>query len=154
MSRPGLDRSADVRLAPRYDSGPAMAPGLQSDRRRMAAAREYRTRYVGTSDVTLHEVDGPTVEAYIDATIDDPPERRYALGALLGSGGMGEVRAARDLRVGRDVAVKTIHREHAEPNIVARFVREARIQARLDHPAIVPVFDLDVDEHGTPFFAM
>ena len=67
---------------------------------------------------------------------------------------MGEVRVARDLRVGREVAVKTIHREHAAPHIVARFMREARIQARLDHPAIVPVFDVGVDDHGTPFFAM
>jgi tRNA A-37 threonylcarbamoyl transferase component Bud32 len=121
----------------------------------MAAVREYRTLYTGTSDVTLHEIDCPTIDANVESTIDEErPERRYALGDVLGSGGMGEVRAARDLRVGRDVAVKTIHREHAEPHIVARFVREARIQARLDHPAIVPVFDLDVDEHGTPFFAM
>ncbi len=118
----------------------------------MAAVREYRTLHVGTSDVTLHEVDCATTEATIDE--DARAEGRYAIGPVLGSGGMGEVRAAHDMRVGREVAVKMIHREHAQPHIVARFVREARIQARLDHPAIVPVFDLDVDEHGTPFFAM
>ena len=81
------------------------------------------------------------------------PDARFALGELLGHGGMGEVRLAHDPRVGRDVAVKLM-RGASHGGAVARFVREARVQGRLDHPAIVPVYDLDVDEHGAPYFAM
>jgi eukaryotic-like serine/threonine-protein kinase len=83
-------------------------------------------------------------------------EHRYAVGALLGRGGMGEVRAARDRRIGREVAIKSLitggHEASAEA--VARFLREARVQGRLDHPAIVPVHDLGLDERGVPYFAM
>ncbi len=80
---------------------------------------------------------------------------RYALGALIGRGGMGEVRLARDERVGREVAIKSLTVAGApSPEAVARFLREARVQGRLDHPAIVPVHDLGFDAHGVPYFAM
>src|SRR5262245_54230255 len=68
---------------------------------------------------------------------------------------MGEVCLARDARVDRDVAVKVmLPAFRADPAIVARFLREARIQGRLDHPAIVPVHDLGVDRDGNPYFVM
>lgn len=66
-----------------------------------------------------------------------PPVAGYALGEVIGRGGMGEVVLARDLRIERDVAIKRMRGEtHAEA-AVARFMREAKIQARLDHPAVV-----------------
>src|SRR5688572_32326513 len=82
-----------------------------------------------------------------------PSSERFDVGPLLGRGGMGEVRLARDLRVDRDVAIKLL-RGTTRPEAVERFLREARVQGRLDHPAIVPVYDVDVDEDGVPYFAM
>ena len=79
---------------------------------------------------------------------------RYVLGETIGAGGMGEVRLARDERVGRDVAVKRMRAAAPGGDAVARFLREARVQGRLDHPAIVPVHDLGTDERGLPYFAM
>ncbi|MCW5801498.1 MAG: serine/threonine protein kinase, partial [Deltaproteobacteria bacterium] len=80
---------------------------------------------------------------------------RYTLGAMLGKGGMGEVVSARDEQLGRSVAVKRLRAGLDEQDqIVARFVREARIQGRLDHPAIVPVHELWHDAEGRPCFAM
>jgi serine/threonine-protein kinase len=79
---------------------------------------------------------------------------RYALGELLGKGGMGEVRLAHDTRVDREVAVKLMRGSARTPEATARFLREARVQGRLDHPAVVPVHDLGVDEAGAPYFAM
>lgn len=81
------------------------------------------------------------------------PAPGYELGEVIGRGGMGEVVAARDRRIGRNVALK---RMHGVPTAraTARFLREARIQALLDHPAIVPVHELSVDELGRPFFTM
>ena len=86
------------------------------------------------------------------AVILPPPG--YALGAQIGRGGMGEVRAATDLRIGREVCVKRMISEAPDSEQVTRFLREARIQARLEHPAIVPVHELGVDELGRPFFTM
>jgi eukaryotic-like serine/threonine-protein kinase len=79
---------------------------------------------------------------------------RYSLGEQLGRGGMGEVRLARDIRIDRDVAVKLMRPDVRDELSTARFFREARVQGRLDHPAIPPVYDLGVDDHGNPYFVM
>ncbi|HTR55666.1 MAG TPA: serine/threonine-protein kinase [Kofleriaceae bacterium] len=82
------------------------------------------------------------------------PDPGYQLGALIGHGGMGEVVAAHDQRIGRDVAVKRIRAKAPSPDVVTRFLREARIQARLDHPSIVPVYEVGTEADGRPFFTM
>jgi hypothetical protein len=79
---------------------------------------------------------------------------RYELGELLGQGGMGEVLSARDRQIGREVAVKRIRAASPSAEQLARFVREALLQGRLEHPAVVPVHDLAVDAEGQPFFVM
>lgn len=79
---------------------------------------------------------------------------RYEVGALLGRGGMAEVRAGWDLRLGRAVAVKTLLPGLAgEPAIRRRFEGEARAAARLAHPNAVAVFDVG-EESGVPFLVM
>lgn len=80
--------------------------------------------------------------------------RDYELGALLGRGGMGDVTLGRDKTIGRDVAIKQLRVENPTPEATARFLREARIQARLEHPSIVPVHHLGHDEQGLPYFTM
>src|SRR6185503_12157952 len=64
---------------------------------------------------------------------------RYRLDAMLGAGGMGEVVSAQDEQIGRTVAIKRMRTQDPTPEAVTRFLREARIQGRLEHPAIVPV---------------
>jgi len=67
---------------------------------------------------------------------------RYRLERRLASGGMGEVWRARDLDLDRAVAVKLLHPHLGDnPDLVARFRREARAAARLSHPGIVAVYD-------------
>lgn len=67
---------------------------------------------------------------------------RYQLGPVLGRGGMAEVRRARDLRLGRDVAIKQLRVDLAsDPTFQARFRREAQASAGLNHPNIVAVYD-------------
>ncbi|MGE0400253.1 MAG: serine/threonine-protein kinase, partial [Kofleriaceae bacterium] len=78
----------------------------------------------------------------------------YNIGDVLGSGGMGEVVVAHDKQIGRDVAIKQLRVEAPGPDIIARFLREARIQARLEHPAIVPVHQMGTDDRGLPYFTM
>ncbi|HEY3239965.1 MAG TPA: serine/threonine-protein kinase [Acidimicrobiia bacterium] len=79
---------------------------------------------------------------------------RYELAEVLGRGGMGEVREARDLRLGRPVAVKTLRPDLAgRPEVRRRFEAEARAAARLTHPHVVAVHDVG-EEDGVPFIVM
>jgi serine/threonine-protein kinase len=67
---------------------------------------------------------------------------RYELGEVLGYGGMSEVHRGRDVRLGRDVAVKVLRADLArDPQFQLRFRREAQNAAALNHPAIVAVYD-------------
>ena len=68
----------------------------------------------------------------------------YEVQGLLGAGGMGEVYRARDPRLGRDVAIKILPREFTnDANRLARFEREARILAALNHPNIGAIYGLE-----------
>ena len=83
-----------------------------------------------------------------------PPDSRYALRSMLGRGGMGEVWLAHDVRVDRDIAIKLMRGGGStDPDAIARFLREAKVQGRLEHPSVVPVHDLGGEE-GAPYFAM
>jgi serine/threonine protein kinase len=80
---------------------------------------------------------------------------RYALGGLLGSGGMAQVYLAHDEVLDRDVALKILRKQYAEDEeFVERFRREARSAARLSHPNIVAVYDQGQTEDGTYYIAM
>src|SRR5690348_8808020 len=74
---------------------------------------------------------------------------RYQVGELLGYGGMAEVHRGRDLRLGRDVAIKTLRHDLArDATFQLRFRREAQNAAQLNHPAIVAVYDTG-EERGS-----
>jgi len=82
---------------------------------------------------------------------------RYQRGELLGRGGMGEVFACRDARIGRRVALKQLRSGGGTTSGSgdrARFVREARIQAQLEHPAMVPVYEMGKTPDGGEYFTM
>ncbi len=96
------------------------------------------------SETVAETLNGPAV----------PRDATYKLGELLGRGGMGEVLRAEDLKIGRDIAIKRMRSASPSADAIARFLREAKIQARLDHPAIVPVHELGTDPDGRPFFTM
>jgi serine/threonine protein kinase len=85
------------------------------------------------------------------------PEKigRYEIRDELGRGGMATVYHGYDPRFEREVAVKVLPREllHADPQFKLRFEREAKIIAQLEHPSIVPVYDVG-DEDGQPYFVM
>jgi serine/threonine-protein kinase len=82
-------------------------------------------------------------------------DKRYVAGDRLGEGGMGEVRVHTDRRIGRDVAMKVLLPEASRnPKLRERFLFEARVQGQLEHPAIVPVYDLGARPDGSEFFTM
>ncbi|MDX2086201.1 MAG: serine/threonine-protein kinase [Kofleriaceae bacterium] len=109
-----------------------------------------------SADDTVQATDAtnPGRASQLDIDIENLPTGnvRYQPGELLGKGGMGDVLLAQDRQIHRDVAIKRMRSRQV--GSVDRFLREARIQGRLDHPAIVPIHEVSVDESGRPYFVM
>ena len=79
---------------------------------------------------------------------------KYTMYGMLGEGGVGVVYKGHDADLGRDVAIKVVReRYQKDPAILHRFVEEAQLGSQLQHPGIVPVYELGMTG-GRPFFAM
>lgn len=92
-------------------------------------------------------------EARVAPTGDS--DERYAIGEVIGRGGVGAVYRGTDHNLDRDVAIKILAEEHAHNDDLAeRFVDEARIAGRLEHPGVVPVHEVGHRPDGRPFFSM
>jgi serine/threonine protein kinase len=89
--------------------------------------------------------------------IPEPAERsaRLQLFGEIARGGMGAVLKGRDSDLGRDLAVKVLLESHREkPEMVRRFIEEAQIAGQLQHPGIVPIYELGAFGDHRPYFAM
>jgi eukaryotic-like serine/threonine-protein kinase len=133
------------------------AVGVETSIRRSLAAvadPEINSTLVGL-------VFDPDGDADLDRTAS------YAVGAATGSGqrfrvlrphaqgGLGAVFVARDEELHREVALKQILNRHADdPESQARFLVEAEITGKLEHPGVIPVYGLGHDPSGRPFYAM
>jgi serine/threonine-protein kinase len=103
------------------------------------------------------ELDGPATLAAGPGPAADLTGQagRIHLRGEIARGGMGVVLRGHDPELGRDLAVKVILPAHRDnPNAVRRFVGEARLSGQLQHPGIVPVYDVGRLADGRPFFAM
>jgi len=96
-------------------------------------------------------VDGPDDRAdpFLGATLGDA----YRIVRVVGEGGMGRVYEARHTRLGnKRFAVKMLHAEYArQPEVVARFQREAEAASGISHPNVVDVYDVHHTEDGQPY---
>ena len=116
------------------------------------AGAPRRTRLYGAVDYPATLAETGVIPAESGIAIGDYLER-YRVDDVLGRGGMGEVLSARDDQIGRSVAIKRLRVEQPSAEVLARFLREVRIQGRLEHPAVVPVHELHT-EGDQPFFVM
>ena len=82
--------------------------------------------------------------------------QRYTLNTLHAAGGIGEIWLARDADLQRDVAVKRLQSQRSPSEVAKlRFLREARITGQLDHPGVVPIYEICLDETtGQPYYSM
>jgi len=76
------------------------------------------------------------------------------MGLTIGEGGMGIVRIAMQRSLGRKVAVKTLRSKMKNEQATLRLLREAWVTGALEHPNIVPVYDLGLDEDGSPIIVL
>src|SRR5687768_14403262 len=109
------------------------------------------TQYRGAD---VPQLSSDPVPVLLDGSLDDVQDR-YEDPRQLGEGGMGVVTLVRDRRIGRDIALKKL-KPIATTDAIARkrFAREARVQGQLEHPAVVPVYDLAASTDGSLFFTM
>ena len=101
---------------------------------------------------TSESTRAPRGAAARDAAVASQPcnPSRYRIIGEHGRGGLGKVSRAHDIDLGRDVAIKElISRNHVSE---VRFLREALITARLEHPGIVPLHEAGRWPDGTPFY--
>ncbi|MCC6552810.1 MAG: SUMF1/EgtB/PvdO family nonheme iron enzyme [Polyangiaceae bacterium] len=93
----------------------------------------------------------PSVASADEIALTVAQAERYAYAGELGRGGMGRVDAVFDRALGRTIARKTTLPDRGHP---ALLVAEAQICAQLEHPSIVPVYDVGADEGGAPHYTM
>jgi tetratricopeptide (TPR) repeat protein/tRNA A-37 threonylcarbamoyl transferase component Bud32 len=101
----------------------------------------------------------PPAPNYVMVTTTDAPletRDRYTLTRLHGEGGLGRVYVAHDHQLNRDVALKELHPEKARhPEVWQRFLKEAQLTGQLEHPNIVPVYEVARREgDASPFYTM
>ncbi len=126
----------DKAKAPLDDTGSEPPLDASGDRPTVAAD----TYWTGTEVVTF------------EATASDD---RYQTLETIGEGGMGEIRLCSDRRIGRQIAMKLLRKDRAKrTELQSRFFREVRAQGQLEHPSIVPVYDVGTDPTGALFFTM
>jgi tetratricopeptide (TPR) repeat protein len=142
------NRTVDEPAAPSDSLDAGLAAGFGPPRSSLGAMRP----------VLLKEAEGDSahvVKPKSDAM--PPPEQtgdRYQLQGEIARGGMGAVLRGRDVDLGRDLAIKVLLEKHAHrPEVARRFIEEAQIGGQLQHPGVVPVYD--IGRFGDrPFFTM
>ena len=165
--RPSIEAFLDGVEGPARADLLAKLIGLEVDWRLDANERPAIAEYAGRFQVSPEAVaaafptraPGDAGAEEPTATIAPPPDvvlgGRYRLVDEVGGDGMGVIWLARDSLLHREVALKEIRPRYASsPEMRARFHRETRVTARLDHPGIVTVHDLGQREGGDPFYVM
>jgi eukaryotic-like serine/threonine-protein kinase len=149
LVRQQIELGCDFPGAPSLLS-PATEPSLRTAFQtlgadRLASTRDHPSPYL-TQPLTARPDTPQTVHSR---------EERFRVVRLHARGGLGEVWMAEDADLGREVALKEIRPRHADqPQSRARFVQEAEITGRLEHPGIVPVYALGHHGDGRPYYVM
>ena len=98
---------------------------------------------------------GETPSPIIRPSSGNDQSIRYRIDGEIARGGMGSVLKGRDPDLGRDVAIKVLREDHREnSDLVRRFVEEAQIGGQLQHPGVVPIYELGTFADKRPFFSM
>jgi WD40 repeat protein/serine/threonine protein kinase len=138
----GLERRAVETNAPTSPTRQRPARGADET---VAPASELADSLVGVG--TLLPRESRPGEAAMEQAFE-----HYVVAGEQGRGGLGRVLRAHDRRLGRSVALKELLSSDVDAR--ARFLREARLTARLQHPSIVPIYEIGHRKDGAPYYAM
>ena len=102
-----------------------------------------------------HILSDGSIQQVLKENLTSKPIDKYDLKKTIGRGGMKTVFKVKDRDTERHIAMAVISDDtEVVDNDLARFIKEARITANLEHPNIVPVHDIGVDKNGSPYFTM
>jgi serine/threonine protein kinase len=105
--------------------------------------------------VLLRDTDGGPEPPIVRPKRGDDPGLRYRIDGEIARGGMGSVFKGHDPDIGRDVALKVLRDDLRDnPDMVRRFVEEVQIGGQLQHPGIVPIYEMGTFADHRPFFSM
>ena len=139
-----VDVSSETMAAPTPSTSLGLDATLAADDARVSQAWQAAP---GPRSTVLPRVEG-------GAIVREPNRARYETVEALGEGAMGEVMLATDHDIDRRVAIKRMRAEHRGTHALLRFAQEIRTVGNLEHPNIVPVHDVGVDEQGQHYFVM
>ena len=152
------DRTEDIASAPvdSLDAGLAAGFGRHADAH--GGPTSVRDRYGAPPPVLLPEAEGDSAHVLRPKSdaMPTPAEAggRYQLAGEIARGGMGAVLKGRDVELGRELAVKVLLEKYLDrPEVARRFIEEAQIGGQLQHPGVVPVYDIGTFGER-PFFTM
>jgi serine/threonine-protein kinase len=161
--QPPLDRTVDLPpTEAALDAGLAAAFGPDSGPPLPASASVLRALCAGWPEVPrvqLRDPDSGASSPIVRPCSEQMPPPaaagRYQLLGEIARGGMGAVLKGRDVDLGRDIAVKVLLETHqGKTELLQRFVEEAQISGQLQHPGIVPVYELGQFADRRPYFTM
>ncbi len=160
LSTPRLSNSeADMNtiVDPSVPGVDATSPGIQAT----AGSSSLGRGWAATKGATGAAWPQPLPNAAKKPTTPQRPlsapraEDRYRLLDNFAHGGLGNIWRAKDSIIHREIAFKELlPKALKNPRIVERFLEEAQITGQLEHPGIVPIYDVGYQENGTPFYAM
>ena len=116
-------------------------------------------RTADVPQVVLNDSIADGIDPIVRPTSPEMPQHdvdsRYQLQGEIARGGMGAILKGRDVDLGRNLAVKVLLDSHkGKPEVIQRFIEEAQIGGQLQHPGIVPVYELGQFSDRRPFFSM
>ena len=151
-TRRSLGRIADPDLAASLTgAGTGRRPGRRCRRASPSRTGAFSVRHAGGDGRRSRA--GQAFSS-VDPALDGPAGR-YELVGEIARGGMGAVLKGRDPALGRDLALKVLLDQHRDrSDLVDRFVEEAQICGQLQHPGVVPVYELGTLPDRRPFFTM
>lgn len=145
-------------MASRDHSACQPAPGVEPDSNSALASSSCGQDTLPSALSSYPSASDPVVQLAPTYTFVDRPttvESRFVVVRHFAKGGVGEVFVAQDRDLHREVAIKTMQARYANDNVCrSRFLLEAEVTARLEHPGVVPVYALGQYADGRPYYAM
>lgn len=140
-----IQRSDELNAA---DAEQSIKPGVSTEHRRRSSTSSVMRSYSESGSVVL------TPRQVTYGKVTGVTNAEYEIGAKLGEGGMGAVYRARQGSVDRGVALKMVKKNQGPADAQDKFLAEAVVTGALEHPNIVPIYDLGVNNDDELFYAM
>ncbi|HBC88803.1 MAG TPA: hypothetical protein DCZ94_17815 [Lentisphaeria bacterium] len=147
-----MERKNTIAIPPKTDPGISSgADPVSGEKNFSRPTTKFLTIQAATTHVTPEKIKLDLAELESLTELYD----RYEIIEKFAEGGQGEIKTAMDLLLKRYVAIKSLKREHVNNHeVIANFIAEAKVTAQLDHPSIIPLYEVNGDDEDRIHIAM